>query len=86
MHLLRRIFHPGLVLSVLAVIPIVFFTSVSSRFLTESLPGNGKASCSHECIGQYLPAGREDESGAMLLRTISGQYLAVAPLPGSFDH
>lgn len=59
----------GLVLSALPVIPIdvFFFTPVPNRFLTESLPtGMGKrgwkAFRSHECIGQYLPAGREDES------------------------
>ena len=76
----------GLVLSALPVIPIdVFFFS---RNLS---PGNGKArmeGVSKSRMYRSILASRPRRrvSGRMLVRTISGQYLAVAPLPGSFDH
>lgn len=84
----------GLVLSALPVIPIdVFFflrrfPTVFSRNLS---PGNGKArmeGVSKSRMYRSILASRPRRrvSGRMLVRTISGQYLAVAPLPGSFDH
>lgn len=59
----------GLVLSALPVIPIdVFFFYAGSQPFSHGISPRGmgkrgwKAFRSHECIGQYLPAGREDES------------------------
>lgn len=84
----------GLVLSALPVIPIdVFFFYAGSQPFSHGISphGNGKArmeGVSKSRMYRSILASRPRRrvSGRMLVRTISGQYLAVAPLPGSFDH